>query len=77
MVPARHGYKATTAMLAFLNDLDGSYERFARECGLNARTIARVRKSHNVSRKTAKSVHKYACSYGLKLSFDESFDIVN
>lgn len=67
-------YRATDKMVSFLNDLDGSYEKFARDCGLSSRTIARVRKQDNVSRKTAKAVFKAACTYGLKLSFEQCFD---
>lgn len=67
-------YRATETIVRFLNDLEDSYEKFARDCSLTARTIARVRKQDNVSRKTARAVFRAACTYGLALSFENCFD---
>lgn len=57
-------YMATEPLLIFLNNIDGSYEQFARDTGLSARTIARLRNRQRINRETANRVFKTACSFG-------------
>lgn len=68
-----HYYKATRVLLEFLESIDGSYERFAREVGCSSKTIARLRNGKRVSRDTMNSVLKTAQSQGFKGSKEGAF----
>lgn len=66
-------YQATRALLEFLEQLDGSYEQFARKSGCSARTIARLRNGGRINRETMNGVMKSAQAKGLKLSREKAF----
>ncbi len=69
-------YKATEPLLDFLKNIDGSYEKFARNTGLSSRTIARLRNGQRINRETANKVFKTASSFGFSGVKDIAFELV-
>lgn len=72
----KHYYQATEVLRRFLDQLDGSYEQFARQVGCSARTIARMRKSGRVNRQTVNSAMKALSAHGFKGSRDDAFELI-
>lgn len=70
-------FQASDTLINFIANIDGSYESFARDCGKNARTIARVRSGGRVSRSSAKAIHKAAKLAGYKGDFNIAFNDAN
>lgn len=66
-------FVARAELLRFFDNLDGSFEQFARATGISARTVARVRKENRVSRDTANRIYKAAASLGMKLPKEKVF----
>lgn len=70
----KHYYRAKSVLTQFLENLDGSYEQFARQAGCSARTLARLRGGGRVDRKTVNGVLKSVQALGLTASREECFE---